>query len=56
MHLDVKSEFLNSPLQEEVYVLQPPRFLKKHQEVIMYKIHKALYGLIANAQSLEFED
>lgn len=45
MHLDVKSTFMNDPLQEEVYVLQPPRFVKENKEGIMYKLHKALYGL-----------
>ena len=42
MHLDVKYEFLNSPLQEELYVSQPPRFVKKNQEGMVYKLHKAL--------------
>src|ERR1043165_7170816 len=45
MHLDVKSSFLNGPLQEEVYVSQPSGFVKKNQEGMVYKLHKALYGL-----------
>ena len=45
MHLDVKSTFLNGPLQEEVYVSQPPGFVKNNQEGMVYKLHKALYGL-----------
>ena len=44
MYLDVKSAFLNS-LQEDVYVSQPPRFVKKNQEGMVYRLHKALYGL-----------
>jgi hypothetical protein len=44
-HMDVKSTFLNGDLAEEVYVSQPPGFIKHGQESIVLKIHKALYGL-----------
>lgn len=42
---DVKSAFLNGPLQEEVFVMQPPGFERKGEEEKVYKLHKALYGL-----------
>ena len=45
MHLDVKSSFLNGPLQEELYVSQPPGFKKKNRVGMVFKLHKALYGL-----------
>ncbi|MCH83764.1 copia-type polyprotein, partial [Trifolium medium] len=44
-HLDVKSAFLNGPLEELVYVTQPPGFEIKEKEDKVYRLHKALYGL-----------
>ena len=44
-HLDVKSAFLHGDLKEEVYISQPTRFLVKGKEIMVYRLHKALYGL-----------
>jgi hypothetical protein len=44
-HLDVKSAFLNGPLEEMVFVSQPPSFEIAGKESMVYKLHKALYGL-----------
>jgi hypothetical protein len=42
--MDVKSAFLNGPLQEEVYVDQPPNCEDPNFPNHVYKLHKALYG------------
>jgi hypothetical protein len=44
-HIDVKSAFLNGELKEEVYVVQPPSYVKQGQGHRVYRLSKALYGL-----------
>jgi hypothetical protein len=44
-HMDVKSSFLNGELSEEVYVVQPPGFVKEGEEEKVLWLDKALYGL-----------
>jgi len=43
--MDVKSSLLNGVLEEEVYVEQPMRYIKKGLENKVYKLKNALYGL-----------
>ncbi|GKA26760.1 retrovirus-related pol polyprotein from transposon TNT 1-94 [Tanacetum coccineum] len=43
--MDVKTEFLNSKLKEEVYVSQPEGFVDQENPSHVYKLKKALYGL-----------
>ena len=43
--MDVKSDFLNGFINEEVYVSQPPSFEDHQNPNHVYKLKKALYGL-----------
>jgi hypothetical protein len=43
--MDVKSDFLNKDLQEDVYMKQPPGFEITRKEHKVCKLIKALYGL-----------
>ncbi|GJY01153.1 retrovirus-related pol polyprotein from transposon TNT 1-94 [Tanacetum coccineum] len=43
--MDVKSSFLNSLINEEVYMAQPLRFIDFEKPDHVYKLKKALYGL-----------
>jgi hypothetical protein len=43
--MDVKSVFLNSVIQEEVFVRQPPGFENPKYPNRVYKLSKALYGV-----------
>jgi hypothetical protein len=44
--MDVKSAFLNGPIKDEVYVEQPPGFKDDRYLDHVYKLSKALYGLM----------
>nr|GEX54388.1 hypothetical protein [Tanacetum cinerariifolium] len=44
-HMDVKSAFLYGPIDEEVYVMQPPGFQDPEFLDRVYKVEKAMYGL-----------
>ncbi|GJR90316.1 copia protein [Tanacetum coccineum] len=43
--MDVKMDFLNGPLKEEVYVAQPDGFVDPDHPEKVYHLRKALYGL-----------
>ncbi|GJT85288.1 ribonuclease H-like domain-containing protein [Tanacetum coccineum] len=43
--MDMKTEFLNGPLKEEVYVAQPGGFVDPNHPEKVYLLRKALYGL-----------
>ncbi|GJS45091.1 retrovirus-related pol polyprotein from transposon TNT 1-94 [Tanacetum coccineum] len=43
--MDVKTAFLNGPLKEEVYVVQPDGFVDPDHLEKVYRLRKALYGL-----------
>ncbi|GKF94003.1 retrovirus-related pol polyprotein from transposon TNT 1-94, partial [Tanacetum coccineum] len=42
--MDVKTDFLNGPLKEEVYVKQPDGFVDPDHLEKVYRLRKALYG------------
>lgn len=42
---DVKLAFLNGKLEKEVYVAQPKGFVVSGQEIKVYRLKKAIYGL-----------
>nr|GEU47934.1 retrotransposon protein, putative, Ty1-copia subclass [Tanacetum cinerariifolium] len=44
-NMDVKTAFLNGPLKEEVYVVQPDGFVDPDHPDKVYRLRKALYGL-----------
>jgi hypothetical protein len=43
--MGIKSDFLNGPIKEEVYVEQPPGFEDEEYSNHVYKLYKAFYGL-----------
>lgn len=44
-HIDVKTAFLNSSLEQPVYMRQPEGFIVKNHENKVYRLKKAVYGL-----------
>nr|GEW39624.1 hypothetical protein [Tanacetum cinerariifolium] len=44
--MDIKTAFLNGPLKEEVYVAQPDGFVDPDHPEKVYRLKKALYGLM----------
>nr|GEZ21314.1 retrovirus-related Pol polyprotein from transposon TNT 1-94 [Tanacetum cinerariifolium]GEZ50743.1 retrovirus-related Pol polyprotein from transposon TNT 1-94 [Tanacetum cinerariifolium] len=44
--MDVKTTFLNGELKEEVYVSQPEGFVDQDNPSHVYKLKKALYGVV----------
>nr|GEY05146.1 retrovirus-related Pol polyprotein from transposon TNT 1-94 [Tanacetum cinerariifolium] len=53
--MDVKTEFLNGELKEEVYVSQPEGFVNDNPSHV-YKLKKALYGLIQAPRACDSVD
>jgi hypothetical protein len=49
--IDIKSDFLNDVIQEEVYVRQPPGFESLKYLDRVYKLSKVLYGLKEASQA-----
>ena len=43
--MDVKYDFLNGDIEEEVYIEQPKGFILSNDKNILCKLKKALYGL-----------
>nr|GFD49292.1 uncharacterized mitochondrial protein AtMg00810-like [Tanacetum cinerariifolium] len=43
--MDVKTDFLNGPLEEEVYFAQPDGFVDPDHPEKVHRLKKALYGL-----------
>lgn len=43
--IDVKTDFLNGNLNEEVYMQQPEGFVSSVNENLVYKLRKLIYGL-----------
>ncbi|GJU06422.1 retrovirus-related pol polyprotein from transposon TNT 1-94 [Tanacetum coccineum] len=51
--MDVKTDFFNGPLKEEVYVSQPEGFIDPKFPDHVYRLKKALYGLKQAPQHVE---
>ena len=42
---DVKTVFLNGDLEESIYMIQPDGFIANHQDHLVCKLRKFIYGL-----------
>ncbi|GJY72074.1 retrovirus-related pol polyprotein from transposon TNT 1-94 [Tanacetum coccineum] len=51
--MNVKTAFLNGPLKEEVYVAQPDGFVDPDHPKKVYRLRKALYGLVGYSTKLK---
>ena len=51
IQLDFISAYLNSDLEEEVHVRQPPGYIKTGKEYLVYRVLKVLYGLKQSARA-----
>ncbi|KAM1561755.1 hypothetical protein ACFX1Z_004844 [Malus domestica] len=43
--MDVKTAFLNGDLYEDIFMVQPPGFVKRGKEDMVCKLQKSIYGL-----------
>jgi hypothetical protein len=48
--MDIKSAFMNGPLQELVHVEQPPSFEDPKKPYLVFLFHKVLYGLTCHTR------
>ena len=56
--MDVKIMFLNSNLEDEVYMIQPKRFVSKDYPDKVYKLLGFIYGLkqVSQSWNIRFEE
>ncbi|GJR25083.1 retrovirus-related pol polyprotein from transposon TNT 1-94 [Tanacetum coccineum] len=54
--MDVKTAFLHGTLKEDVYVCQPEGFIDADHPSHVYKLKKALYGLMQAPRAWRFDD
>jgi hypothetical protein len=54
-HMDIKFTFLNDELGEEVYVLQPPGFIKEREEKKVYRLHKSIVWAPTGTKGMELK-
>ena len=49
--IDVKTAFLNSNLEEDIYMMQLDEFIAKGQEHMVFKLHRSIYEFKQASQS-----